>query len=91
MLYYKVLNEKNNAQGYITLNDFRFYHPRRKRFFMTTELRKAQYVIFNGAYYRVEWLAEASELAGQYPLINIVLVEEEEYKKWLKEMELEQK
>lgn len=89
MLYYKVLNDNKEIQGYINLNDFRFYHPTRKRFFIATELKEAQYVIFNGEYYRVEWLAESPELAGKYPFINIVLAKEEEYKEWYKNQNLE--
>ena len=89
MLYYKVLDKDNNIEGFVNLNNFRFFHPLRKRFFITTELKKAQYVIFKGQYYRVEWLAEAPELAGKYPFINIVLAEEEEYKAWLENQKSE--
>lgn len=88
-MYYKVLNIYNEIQGFITLKDFRFYHPQRKRMFMTTELTKAQYVIFNGQYYKVDWLAEAPELIGKYPELIVDLSTEEEYKEYLKKIKLE--
>lgn len=91
MLYYKVLNKDNEIQGVITLNEFRFYHPQRKEFYMTTELKQAQYVIFNGQYYSVNWLAEAPELRKRYPKLEIETISEEEYIEWLKKQNSEQK
>ena len=47
MIYYQVLKD-NKEQGFISLSDFRFYHPRRERMFMTSSLKEAQYIIFDG-------------------------------------------
>ena len=82
MLYYKVLDINGGEQGFITLSDFRFYHPGRKRMFMTMDLTQAQYIIFNGEYYHVPWLAdEYSALKGAYPIVNLILSSKDEYEK----------
>lgn len=88
MLYYKLTDKK----GFITLQDFRFYHPQRKRMFTTLELKKAQYIIFEGQYYRVPWLSEeCEEIKGKYPEMNIVFADKEEYMEWLEKQNSEQK
>ena len=89
-MYYKILNN-DILQGFITLQDFRFYHPRRKRMFVTTEFKKAQYVIFQGQYYSVDWLAEAPELKGQYPKIQVSSATVEEYDDFIEKQKSEQK
>ena len=89
MLYYKILN--TDKHGFVSLRDFRFYHPGRQRMYMTMDLQKAQYVIFQGQYYKVAWLAEAPELIGKYPELIIDLVSEEEYMAEMAKVESEQK
>ncbi len=86
MLYYKILNIKNETEGFITLKDFCFYHPQRKKMFLTNELRKAQYVIFKGQYYTTDWLAESPELIGKYPKLMIDPATKEEYDEYMAEM-----
>lgn len=81
MIHYIVIKQGEEV-GFISIDDFRFYHPKRKRMFMTSQLREAQYIIFEGEYYRVPWLnAEPAEIKGKYPEINLVLISQEEYEK----------
>ena len=90
MLYYKVLNKQGDELGFITLNDFRFYHPKRKRMFIAEKITSAQYIIFNGEYYRVSWLvAEDASVKGKYPEVNIILATDEEYKNYIAQLEQE--
>ena len=82
MIYYKVIKD-NEEQGFINLESFRFYHPERKRMFMTSEIQEAQYIIFNGEYYRVSWFGqeEPKEIKGKYPKVELILTSKEEYEK----------
>ena len=81
MIYYQVLNQ-GVEQGFITLDSFRFYHPERKRMFITSKIQEAQYIIFNGEYYRVPWLSEEPKaVKGKYPEVELILTSKEEYEK----------
>lgn len=81
MIHYIVIKQGEEV-GFISIDDFRFYHPRRKRMFMTSQLKEAQYIIFEGEYYRVPWLnEEAAEIKGKYSEVNLVLISQEEYEK----------
>lgn len=86
MIYYQVLKD-NKEQGFISLSDFRFYHPRRERMFMTSSLKEAQYIIFDGEYYKVSWLEEAKEIKGKYPEVELILASQKEYEKYIAEQE----
>ena len=87
MLYYKVLNKDNSLLGVIDLNAFRFYSSKRERMYITRTLKKAQYIILNGQYYKVSWLCEDPHNKGKYPEVNLILIEKEEYLNIQAEME----
>lgn len=79
MLYYKVLNKNGSLLGAINLDAFRFYSPKRQRMYITNVLKEAQYIIFNGEYYKVSWLCGDPYNKGKYPEVDLVLIDKEEY------------
>lgn len=88
MIHYKIM--QNGAEkGIVSLDAFRFYHPKRKRMFMTTSLKEAQYIILDGAYYKISSLGikEHPDVKGKYPKIDLILTSQEEYEKYMKEKE----
>ena len=84
MLYYKVLDSDGSILGAVTIEDFRFYHAKRQRMFMTQNLHEAQYIILDDSYYKVIWLQEDPCSQAKYPMVNLILIDENEYKKYVK-------
>jgi hypothetical protein len=52
--------------------------------FMTQNLHEAQYIILDGSYYKVIWLQEDPCNQAKYPMVNLILIDENEYKKYVK-------
>ena len=85
MLYYKILNKDGSFIGAISLNEFRFYNEKRDRMYPTTSFSKAQYVVFNNQYYKGAWLKEDNLNKNKYPEVDLILIEKEEYEKYMKQ------
>ena len=85
MLYYKVLNKDGSFIGAISLNEFRFYNEKRDRMYPTTSFSIAQYVVFNNQYYKGAWLKEDNLNKNKYPEVDLILIEKEEYEKYMKQ------
>lgn len=85
MLYYKVLNKDGSFIGAISLNEFRFYNEKKDRMYPTTSFSTAQYVVFNNQYYKGAWLKEDNLNKNKYPEVDLILIEKEEYEKYMKQ------
>ena len=89
MLYYKVLDSDGSILGAVTIEDFRFYHAKRQRMFMTQNSKRPInilniHIILDDSYYKVVWLQEDPCNQGKYPVVNLILIDENEYKKYVK-------
>lgn len=77
MNYYKLING-SNIVGVVSLNDFRRYQNKHG-LILFSDIETAQYVEFDGAYYRDNWLRATTTDDVVYESVSIVLIDEEEY------------
>lgn len=76
MLY--KLKDKKNIVGVITSTDFRRLQKRHNRVLFSDE-ESAQFVEYNGIYYRDDWLRYIEDGAIELKHISIIRIEEDEY------------
>ena len=76
MLY--KLKDKKNIVGVITSTDFRRLQKRHNRVLFSDE-ESAQFVEYNGIYYRDDWLRYIEDGAIELKQLSIIRIEEDEY------------
>lgn len=76
-MYYKLIDGKNIV-GVISSSDFRRLQKRHKLVLFADE-ETAQFVDYNGVYYRDNWLRSIEDGEIEYTEINIVRIEDDEY------------
>jgi len=76
-VYYKLIDGKNIV-GVISSSDFRRLQKRHKLVLFADE-ETAQFVDYNGVYYRDNWLRSIEDGEIEYTEINIVRIEDDEY------------
>ena len=77
--YYKILDNKGNVIGVTDSSALRYYSTYSKIMLCCNE-SLAQYIYYDGIFYRVEWFnKEALELKGEYPIAQAHIISKEEF------------